>query len=567
MNNSIVVGNKRADATADDSINAFAVSAHNNIFGVDRIGAFTDGQNGNHVNAIASDIFASGLLADNGGPSFSIALKRNSIAIDAGSTALAVDSAGAPLTVDQRHFPRISGAAVDAGAIEFQLSITVTANVVQLNVNYVTVGGNVFAEADAGITERGFLFSLSSVNPNPTLGGAGVTVQSVDGRAGAMVGGGAFPAANYSFVGYATTRGGTVYSSVGNFAPYPEVGQLPGVTVQVLGRQLIITVDNLADNIRIQGDGVEHEYAITAFNGTTVNGVVNGTVTAGLVENMLLKLTAGADVYSLDNANLPGDIVIGGGSGNKTITLGTSGQPIIVGGNVSVNGGTGNDTIYVNQTYVTGSLTIIGGSGGSSNRITTAFSAIHGDLTITGAAGYDLVQQTQVSIGGVWTIDVGAGNDLISAAQCAATGNATFSSGTGIDTIAIAGVDLKSAATFDGSRGGGNKTLTLYSSILGATAYMIGGTGDDSISFDNNVATGLVFGGSQGKDVMAVRTSILDSLFANLDAGDDTLEIRYTHVRQNAQANGGAGYDILRNVGNLFDSPLRQKNFEKIDAS
>src|SRR5208337_3072635 len=61
-------------------------------------------------------------LQNNGGPTQTIALLPGSPAIDAGSTALAVDpTTGLPLTSDQRGtgFGRIVGKAADIGAYEF----------------------------------------------------------------------------------------------------------------------------------------------------------------------------------------------------------------------------------------------------------------------------------------------------------------------------------------------------------------------------------------------------------------------------------------------------------------
>ena len=61
-----------------------------------------------------------GLLGYNGGPTETIALLAGSPAIDAGSTALAVDQNDNPLTTDQRGagYPRVAGASVDIGAFE-----------------------------------------------------------------------------------------------------------------------------------------------------------------------------------------------------------------------------------------------------------------------------------------------------------------------------------------------------------------------------------------------------------------------------------------------------------------
>ena len=73
-------------------------------------------------------------LANNGGPTMTMALQPGSPAFNAGSNALAVDSSNAPLTTDQRGgtFNRIAAVHVDIGAFEIQtaesLVVTTTAD-------------------------------------------------------------------------------------------------------------------------------------------------------------------------------------------------------------------------------------------------------------------------------------------------------------------------------------------------------------------------------------------------------------------------------------------------------
>ena len=65
-----------------------------------------------------------GPLADNGGPTKTMALLPGSPALNTGSNPLAVDAAGMPLSFDQRGlgFARISGGRVDMGAYELQVN-------------------------------------------------------------------------------------------------------------------------------------------------------------------------------------------------------------------------------------------------------------------------------------------------------------------------------------------------------------------------------------------------------------------------------------------------------------
>ena len=60
-----------------------------------------------------------GPLADNGGPTMTMALLAGSPAIDHGSNSLAVGADGKPLATDQRGFVRIVNGTVDIGAYEY----------------------------------------------------------------------------------------------------------------------------------------------------------------------------------------------------------------------------------------------------------------------------------------------------------------------------------------------------------------------------------------------------------------------------------------------------------------
>jgi CSLREA domain-containing protein len=124
--NTIVDGN-----TADSFINndvtlpdTETILGNNNLFGqID---------NPDNVSRTATQFNVSnpqlGTLANNGGPTQTVVPLDGSPAIDAGSTADALDQNGNPLTTDQRGtgFPRVVGNAVDIGAFEVAPSLVVT---------------------------------------------------------------------------------------------------------------------------------------------------------------------------------------------------------------------------------------------------------------------------------------------------------------------------------------------------------------------------------------------------------------------------------------------------------
>ncbi len=122
LENSIVALNTSSGAADLQASQSATLVANNNLVGVDGTGTLTNGVNGNivGVNPLL------GPLANNGGPTETMALLPGSPAIGAGSVALAVDANGNPLTTDQRGEPRIVNNNVDIGAFEGQEENTTT---------------------------------------------------------------------------------------------------------------------------------------------------------------------------------------------------------------------------------------------------------------------------------------------------------------------------------------------------------------------------------------------------------------------------------------------------------
>jgi hypothetical protein len=115
-----------------------------------------------------------GTLGNNGGPTQTIMLLPASPAIDGGSDNIATFLANQGITTDQRGFPRVSGAHIDIGAVEFQPAGTPTHFVTQVssppNAGLPTNLG-VAVEDDLGDIITGFTGTVTFTNsdPNATL--------------------------------------------------------------------------------------------------------------------------------------------------------------------------------------------------------------------------------------------------------------------------------------------------------------------------------------------------------------------------------------------------------------
>ena len=124
VRNSIIAGNRSNSAVADvrnENGGAFVSSGYNLIGNRGAVTTFN--QTGDQSGTAAAPLNPQlGVLADNGGPTFTHALLAGSTAINAGLNSLALDANNQPLTTDQRGmgFSRIGGGTVDIGAFETQ---------------------------------------------------------------------------------------------------------------------------------------------------------------------------------------------------------------------------------------------------------------------------------------------------------------------------------------------------------------------------------------------------------------------------------------------------------------
>jgi hypothetical protein len=189
INNTIVARNS-------DDIESFvccgvgSFSGAYNLIGTGGSGGLVDGQDGNQVGVSNPGIDPA--LAQNGGPTQTIALLPDSPAIDRGSNDLAVDpSTGLPLSTDQRGdgFVRTVHERVDVGAFEFDAG---TRLVVRAQPPASVTAGSQFAltvtaKDSSGVVDTSFHGTVTvALQSNPggaTLGGT-LTATATNGVAG-----------------------------------------------------------------------------------------------------------------------------------------------------------------------------------------------------------------------------------------------------------------------------------------------------------------------------------------------------------------------------------------------
>jgi hypothetical protein len=382
--NSIVVGNS---AGQDPDVYGVYAAADHNLIGV--LGDAT-GFNGNNIVLNSDDVAVAGLgpLANNGGPTQTMALLAGSPAIDAGDNS----PPGFPAnpSTDQRGFPRIVNGIIDIGAYEVQ------------STNFqITVGGTYTLEVAPGaplIKAIELLDSQGNEVEQWPLTTPSITITNTSGQAVQLV----VDSTNGAVPMPVTFDGGTGDGSslvlqgippeatVTNhtYSPGPGTGQgtdtakVNGVTETVSFVNLTPVYDSLPGALTV--DGTNGDDAINYAEGNDTTATPNtawGQVTVNNLEainftnqtSLTIDGLAGSDTTNLNNQNTP--------TGLTTI---------------SVNGGdpTASDTLIVNGrvnatdnfTYTPATTTSDTGNVSDTGLPTVDFTGIE-HLTINGQNG------------------------------------------------------------------------------------------------------------------------------------------------------------------------------------
>ncbi len=342
--------------------------------------------------------------------------------------------------------------------------------------------------------------------------------------------------------------------------PVPSALVTGVTTVAVVAGNLTITGDNNDDIVTIRGTGVPGQYEVTTLQATTIQNGVAGSI--------LIDLGAGSDSLTLDNALVAGAIQINTGVGHDTVHLGFDhivssagntmvslgdgddvliGRRIFIGGNQSTDAGAGNDTVAFLGAAAPGNFVL-----GTSSAGTT---------TINGQGGNDDIPIQFAFIVGNTQIDSGADSDNTDIRFSAASGPMSLLGGFGSDVIVFDSNFLTVSLLISG--GNDNDRLEVRHSLNPAMVQLDGGLGADHLVVLNLTAQTVSLTGGTQDDTADVRSSALDSLFADLGDGNDTLIAFGNLVDQLVELDGGPGNgDRFNNQGNAFTGAFRRRNFE-----
>lgn len=277
---------------------------------------------------------------------------------------------------------------------------------------------------------------------------------------------------------------------------------------------LLLTGDNLDNEIRIQGDGSVGGFRIRGIHGTTIDG--ERTQSFSGIDRISLVLGDGDDSVTIShisfaNVNTTGQLSLTGilvraGAGNDTVRISNSSIVadgagltddaqafITVEGDIGPDPG-GNDDIRIFNVSVEAT---------GATRRTFAQIDVFGDIA-TSSGGDDVatVRNAHVfahggSVSNLALIDLqelsGGGNDVFSvlnsdtiAEGANATGRVTIETGDGDDVAVVRNSNFD---RLQARLGSGNDKMVLRNNIIGILAFLDGGAGDDELIAKNNSGT------------------------------------------------------------------------------
>ena len=487
--NTIVDGN----LGGTDVAGSLATASSNNLFGS---GASSlSGANGNLVGITSPDL---GTLANNGGPTETIALLSNSPAIDEGANTIPGQTVP---TTDQRGALRGSlginaGTTVDIGAYEASSSYLIS-----------SAADSTAAE---GTLRSGLNWAAFSSNDNPAnlahpapntlifdTKGAFATPKTITLTLGTLVMPTTEPVAiDGPGVGVVTISGGGVFQVIN--VPHGATVTLEGITIE--------------DGTASSGGGVESNGTLTLINtNLQSNTALNGgglsstgqlKISGGVIENNQASNGAGLDISGslyLSDATIKANTASTNGGGVE-YSGGTGGKLTITGSTLSANkGAESGGGIYIGS----GAVSITGGSvtnntanqggglfdNGATVTVTSTALTDNSALNASGGAidiaagtlnALELtIENNSATTGGAIA---NAGQATINASNL--TSNSATTSGGGIINSSAGHLTLSSSTISDnlasgvGGMGGGlanNGTLTVNNSTLSGNSSSLGG--------------------------------------------------------------------------------------------
>ncbi len=376
---------------------------------------------------------------------------------------------------------------VDTSGVQ-TITITVTASaptvtsptVTNLTGTGATLGGNVTGTGGSAITERGVVYSLTSANPNPTIGGAGVTKVIASGTTGVFTVNTPTLSANssYSFRAYAINAIGTAYiATVGTFSTdgtAPDTTILSGPPAATSATSATITFSG-TDNVAVTSfegslDGAAYETVVSPVSFSSLPQAahtfnVRAKDAAGNVDPTPASVTWTVDTKAPTFA-LPGPLTAEAtGPGGATVAYTASASD------------SGSGVAVASFTPASGSTFALGTRQVNASATDNAGNTATGSFTVT-------VRDTTpplVTLNGAATMTIEMGSAFIDPGATAAdavAGAPTVSVGGSVNTALLGVYTLTYSATdAAGNTGSATRTVTVRDSTRPETTITSGPSG------------------------------------------------------------------------------------------
>jgi hypothetical protein len=336
MNNTIVAGNFVGGGTVADDIQKVAgtLSGNSNLIGTGGSGGLVNGVNGNQV-GVANPML--GPLANNGGPTLTHLPLVGSPALHTGDSSLAIHpDSGLPFPNDQRGagFPRFLGVAVDIGAVEANVPLTlIVDNTVDLNNGDFSPGNLTLREAvDLANANPGLdtiLFNVGLANPQFTLfSGTMALTDSVN------IDGTNLNGAGGQAVVHGNNNTQIMTVSVGTTVTLADLTLRNGrgTTGGAMLNNGTVTLSNVvvtANSATSSGGGLYNNGTLTINGGSVISSNTGSSTGGGIYNNggTVIVNTATLQSNATGGAGIGGSIYTTGGSvslTNTTVTTSTA---------------------------------------------------------------------------------------------------------------------------------------------------------------------------------------------------------------------------------------------------
>jgi Ca2+-binding RTX toxin-like protein len=233
------------------------------------------------------------------------------------------------------------------------------------------------------------------------------------------------------------------------------------------------------------------------------------------VRNLTTNLGAGVDS-------------LGGGGG--------AADNLVIRGNLSLDCGSESDYVALGTTQVSGGMTVVSGEG--ADGLWLNYTSVIGSLSVDGGDGHDYILVERFGVGASATLRGGSGHDKL-IANIGRAASLSIESAAGYDVVDARWLRITSQLTVDS------------------------GSESDLVNVIGTVARTLSLNTAAGSDVAKIEHSAFETLFAQLGDDHDALELAGSMTHGTAVVDGGAGFDLLTQRGNLFGA-LDVRNVEAI---